>query len=126
MWIKLLRPHACFYPPRLESTGTIVSIGGSKGAALIAAGAAEPAATPLDIDDGGQTDSGEVVTNIQKVSNCALSELPKKERPPLSPEASALVAALGRRARRRRLYQQLYFAASPARARRLDLAVPFS
>jgi hypothetical protein len=86
MFIKLLRPTACFYPPRTEPAGSIVSIGGPRGAALIAAGIAEPAAQPPDIDDGGQVDAS-----------------PLPEMPQLNAEADALIAALSsRRARRHR------------------------
>jgi hypothetical protein len=77
MWIRLLRPHSCFYPPRIELVGSIVSIGSPRGAALIAAGIPEPAVEPPDI--GADENRGAGIENNIGVS--------------------ALVAALGSRAR---------------------------
>ena len=103
MWIKLLRPHACFYPPRIEPPGSIVSIGGPRGAALIAAGIAEAAAQPPEVSEAdiGVRDfhhGGNISLNSQ------FSSPEPRSRDGLSAEAAALVAALSsRRARRRRI-----------------------
>jgi hypothetical protein len=107
MWIKLLRPHAVFYPPRVEPAGSIVSVGGPKGAGLVAAGIAEPAAQPPDIDDArvpelrDSDDAQLTKTEPRDIAKFAPRD-PRPEMPPLSAEANALVAALSRRARRRR------------------------
>jgi hypothetical protein len=101
--VKLLRPHACFYPPRTEPAGSIVSIGGPRGAALIAAGIAAPAAQPPERDDssriapadGFRTPEPEY-EGAEFPVNFRLTDDPKDDRK-LSAQADALVAALGRR-----------------------------
>src|SRR6516165_6917675 len=88
MWIKLSKPCACFYPPRTEPAGSIVSIGSPRGAALIAAGIAEPAVEPPDVAID-ENNIGAVENNVGVIEDDVA--------------ASALVAALSsRRARRGR------------------------
>jgi hypothetical protein len=114
MWIRMLQPHAVFFPGRPEPAGSIVSIGGPKGAALVAAGIAEPAAQPPERDDSGRIAPADGFRTLEPVYegaefpvnfpiNFRLTDDPKDDRK-LSAQADALVAALGRRARRRRKY----------------------
>ena len=46
MWIRLLKPYAVSYPPRTEPVGSIHSVGGPKGAQLVASGIAEETLSP--------------------------------------------------------------------------------
>jgi hypothetical protein len=94
MWIKLLRPYAVFYPPRVESAGSIHSIGTPRGASMVAAGIAEETAKPPERD-------GHPLANMDPIHTC---EPPQHSQladcGEMSAEASALVAALGRRRRK--------------------------
>ena len=65
---ELTQPYALFFPGRVESAGSVHSIGGPRGAQLVAAGIAEPAAQPPDIDDGEQVDASPLPA-LFKVSN---------------------------------------------------------
>jgi hypothetical protein len=90
----LLRPHACFYPPKFEPAGSIVSIGGPRGAALIAAGIAEPAAEPPADNVSNLSPIGDT----SRTAPFVMATVRDFARPTLSAEfTSALVAALGRR-----------------------------
>jgi hypothetical protein len=97
----MLKAHAVFYPGRLEAPGTVVSIGGPKGTALVAAGFAEPAAQPPE----QETEPSQKTMIAEPQSNAPGSAYTKpnfaRSTESLS-SADALIAALGRRARRRR------------------------
>jgi|AmaraimetP72IA01_FD_contig_51_4350710_length_551_multi_5_in_0_out_0_1 hypothetical protein len=93
MYIRLLQARSIFYPPRVEPAGSVHSIGDPRGAQLIAAGLAEPAVPPDD-NAGDSCRRVHYASPEPRDSDDAM--------PPLSAQANALVAALGRRARRRR------------------------
>ena len=98
MWIRLKKPYAVFYPPRLEPAGSVHSVGGPRGVSLVAAGIAEVTAEPPERDDElNFRNNGciDVAVAHDVVRNRPIAT------PPLSAQANALVAALSRRVRRK-------------------------
>jgi hypothetical protein len=88
--------HALFYPPRVEPAGSVHSIGDPRGAQLVAAGLAVPAAQPPETSvDGAESFKTSMRASVDAHSQPS-TDGPSSNRP-LSVQADALVAAARRR-----------------------------